>query len=166
MPRKNLALDRAWRRKADALTTGKEIAGSRVCLKPYLVGQRRREQSTLQEVAGMDSKDQNSQGVDRLEQTGMHSRHQVPRFDSEAVLGAALGSWQSWIEELDRGTGCLLPKIGDERRGGSACMAPQGITGRQPASHPLAVVELDMTVDPHWLYGADYVSLKAYNPAR
>jgi hypothetical protein len=96
----------------------------------------------------------------------MHSRHQVPRFDNEAVLGAALGSWQAWIEELDRGTGCLLPKIGDEGRGESACMAPQGITGRQPASHPFAVVEPDMTVDPHWLYGADYVSLKAYNPAR
>jgi hypothetical protein len=32
------------------------------------------------------------------------------------------------------------------------------ITGRQPASHPLVVVELDMTVDPHWLCGADYAS--------
>jgi hypothetical protein len=28
-------------------------------------------------------------------------------------------------------------------------------------SHPLVVVELDMTVDPHWLYGADYASVKA-----
>jgi hypothetical protein len=35
----------------------------------------------------------------------------------------ALGSWQAWIEELDRGIGCLLPKIGDEGRGESACMA-------------------------------------------
>jgi hypothetical protein len=60
----------------------------------------------------------------------------------------ALTSWQAWIEELDRGTGCLPPKIGDEGRGESACMVPQGITGRQPASQPLVVVELDMTVDP------------------
>jgi hypothetical protein len=67
VPRKNLALDRAGRRKADALAVGKEIARSRVCLELYLVGQRRREQSTLQDVAGMDSKEQNSQGVDWLE---------------------------------------------------------------------------------------------------
>jgi hypothetical protein len=73
----------------------------------------------------------------------------------------ALGSWQAWIEELDRGTGCLLPKIGDEGRGESACIAPQGITGKQPASHPLVVVELDMTVDPRLLCGADYASVKA-----
>jgi hypothetical protein len=39
-------------------------------------------------------------------------------------------------------------------------MAPQGITGRQPASHPLVVVELDMTVDAHWLHGVDYASVK------
>ena len=45
--------------------------------------------------------------------------------------------------------------------GESACMAPQGITGRQPASHPLVVVELDITVDSHWLCGADYASVKA-----
>jgi hypothetical protein len=55
----------------------------------------------------------------------------------------------------------LLPKIGDEERGESACMAPQGIIGRQPASHPLVVVELNMTVDPHWLCGADYGPVKA-----
>jgi hypothetical protein len=40
-------------------------------------------------------------------------------------------------------------------------MALQGIAGRQPASHPLVVVELDVTVDPHWLCGADYASMKA-----
>ena len=34
-------------------------------------------------------------------------------------------------------------------------MAPQGITGRQPASQPLVVVELDMTVDPRGLCGAE-----------
>ena len=71
-------------------------------------------------------------------------------------------SWKlARIEELDRGTGCLLPKIGGEGRGESACMAPQGITGRQPASRPVVVVELDMAVDPHWLYGADYAFVKA-----
>jgi hypothetical protein len=37
-------------------------------------------------------------------------------------------------------------------------MAPQDITGRQPASHPLVVVELDMTVDYLWLCGAEYAS--------
>jgi hypothetical protein len=40
----------------------------------------------------------------------------------------------------------MLPKIGNEGRGESACTAPQGITGGQPASHPLVVVELDMAV--------------------
>ena len=65
-------------------------------------------------------------------------------------------------KEQDRGIGCLLPKIGYEGRGESACMAPQGITGRQLVSlTPLVVVELDMTVDPHWLCGADYASVKA-----
>jgi hypothetical protein len=73
----------------------------------------------------------------------------------------ALGSWQAWIEELDRGTGYLLPKIGNEGRDESACMTPQGITGRQPASQPLVIVELDMMVNPCWLYGADYASVKA-----
>jgi hypothetical protein len=34
-------------------------------------------------------------------------------------------------------------------------MAPQGITGRQPASQPLVVVELDMTVDPRGLCDAE-----------
>ena len=42
----------------------------------------------------------------------------------------------------------MLFKMGDEGRGESACMAPQGITGRQAVSRPLVVVELDMTVDP------------------
>ena len=28
-------------------------------------------------------------------------------------------------------------------------------------SHPLAIVELDRTVDLHWLCGADYASVKA-----
>jgi hypothetical protein len=51
--------------------------------------------------------------------------------------------------------------MGDEEKGESACMAPQGITGRQAASRPLVVVELDMTVDPRWLCGADYASVKA-----
>jgi hypothetical protein len=51
-------------------------------------------------------------------------------------------------KEQDRGIGCLLPKIGDE---GS----------RQPASHSLVVVKLDVTVDPYWLCGADYASVKA-----
>jgi hypothetical protein len=46
-------------------------------------------------------------------------------------------------------------------RGESACMAPQGIIGRQPVSHPLVVVELDMTMDPRWLCGAEYASVKA-----
>jgi hypothetical protein len=55
----------------------------------------------------------------------------------------------------------LLPKMGDEGRGESACMAPQGITGRQPASRPLVVEELDIAVDPRWLCGADYASVKA-----
>jgi hypothetical protein len=40
-------------------------------------------------------------------------------------------------------------------------MTPQGMTGKQPASQPLVIVELDMTVDPHWLCGADYASVKA-----
>ena len=31
----------------------------------------------------------------------------------------------------------------------------------QPASlSSVVVVELDLTVDPHWLYGADYASVK------
>jgi hypothetical protein len=64
---RTVALDRAGRRKADALAAGKEIARSRVCLKLYLVGQRRREQSVLQDVAGMGIKKQNSQGVAWLE---------------------------------------------------------------------------------------------------
>ena len=55
----------------------------------------------------------------------------------------------------------LSPKIGDEGRGGSACMAPQGITASQSASRPLVVVKLDMTVDPRWLCGTDYASVKA-----
>jgi hypothetical protein len=50
---KELGLGRAGRRKPDALAAGKEIARSRVCLELYLVGQRRREQSALQDVAGM-----------------------------------------------------------------------------------------------------------------
>jgi hypothetical protein len=83
------------------------------------------------------------------------------RLRRRSVFIQTLPSKEAWIEELNQGAGCLLPKIGDEGRGESACMAPQGITGRQPASHPLAVVELDMTVDPHWLYGADYASVKA-----
>jgi hypothetical protein len=58
------------------------------------------------------------------------------------------------MEELDGGTGCLLPKMGDEGRGESACMAPQGITDRQPASQPLVVVELvhkepSLPLEPH-----------------
>jgi len=40
-------------------------------------------------------------------------------------------------------------------------MAPQGITGNQPASRPIVVVELDMAVHPRWLCGADYASVKA-----
>jgi len=43
-------------------------------------------------------------------------------------------TYSSWkLASMDRGTGCLLPKMGDEGRGESACMAPQGIIGRQPA---------------------------------
>ena len=33
--------------------------------------------------------------------------------------------------------------------------------GRQLASHPLVVMELDMAVVHHWLCGADFVSVKA-----
>jgi hypothetical protein len=55
----------------------------------------------------------------------------------------------------------LLPKMRDEGRGESACMAPHSITGRQPASRPFVVVELDMAVDPHWFCGADYASVEA-----
>ena len=83
---RTVALDRAGRRKADALAARKEIARSRVCLELYLVGQRRREQSVLQDVAGMGIKEQNSQGVDWLEDADRYALHQVPRFDSEAVL--------------------------------------------------------------------------------
>ena len=71
----------------------------------------------------------------------------LPSGESTRSL-IALGSWQAWIEELDRGTGCLLPKMGIKEGGESACMTPQGIIGRQPASRPLVVLELDMTVDP------------------
>jgi hypothetical protein len=59
MPRKNLVLNRVERRKADALAAGKEIARSRMCLELYLVKQRRKEQSALQDVAGMGIKEQN-----------------------------------------------------------------------------------------------------------
>jgi hypothetical protein len=55
----------------------------------------------------------------------------------------------------------LLPEIGDETRVKSAYMTPQKITGRQPASHPLVVMELDMAVDHHWFFGVDFVSVKA-----
>jgi hypothetical protein len=55
-------------------------------------------------------------------------------------------SWK--LASMDRGTSCLLPKMVDEGRGESACMAPQGTIGRQAASRPLVVVELDITVDP------------------
>jgi len=34
-------------------------------------------------------------------------------------------------------------------------MAPQGITGKQPVSQPLVVFDLDMTVDPCCLCGAE-----------
>jgi hypothetical protein len=37
-------------------------------------------------------------------------------------------------------------------------MAPQDITGSQPASRPIVVVELDMAMDPRWLCGVDYAS--------
>jgi hypothetical protein len=39
-----------------------------------------------------------------------------------------------------------------------ACIAPPG---RQPVSRTLVVVELDMAVDPRWLWGADYATVKA-----
>jgi hypothetical protein len=45
-------------------------------------------------------------------------------------------------------------------------MAPQGITGRQPVSQPLVVVELDMTVNPHRSCGADYASVKGLESGR
>jgi hypothetical protein len=45
-------------------------------------------------------------------------------------------------------------------RGESACMALQGTAGRPPASHPLVVVELDMTVDPHNSEMADWVRVE------
>ena len=53
------------------------------------------------------------------------------------------------LKKLDQGINCALPKTGDEGRGESMCMTPQGTTGRQLASQPLVRVELDMTVDPH-----------------
>ena len=48
-------------------------------------------------------------------------------------------SWK--LASMDRGTGCPPPKMADEGRVEGACMAPQSITGRQPASRPLVVVE-------------------------
>jgi hypothetical protein len=41
----------------------------------------------------------------------------------------------------------LLPKIRDKGKGENTYMVPQNITGRQPASRPLVIVELDMTMD-------------------
>jgi hypothetical protein len=56
---KNLVLNRVKRRKADALAAEKEIARSRICLKLYLVKQRRKKQSALQDVIRIGIKKQN-----------------------------------------------------------------------------------------------------------
>jgi hypothetical protein len=79
------------------------------------------------------------------------SREQGEHKVTDCLLEAGKHGSRNWIEEQ----GACSPRWRDEGRGESACMAPQGITGRQPASQPLVVVELDMTVDPRWLCGAE-----------
>jgi hypothetical protein len=47
------------------------------------------------------------------------------------LIGDSDTQLDTWIEELDRGTSCFLPKIGDERRVKVHAWLRRGIAGSQ-----------------------------------